>query len=208
MDAMNADPQDKTQTPPELIPIFRSIRWRTIKLLGIVHYEPHLMVLYLDLHPYCFYCGIELSYATATIEHLEDKHNNRAKPDKAKVLACYPCNTRRGSADLATFLTSPYRFIVNPDTAGFHFYRYAPQKLVQLPGSANPGQATGYCQARRPMLRHAVIRRQTKKEMLPKQIGISKGSIYGLKVSSSRDCAKPVYNCLARPNGLCLNDFN
>lgn len=128
----------QTTMPIELVPYYNFLNHHNKKLLGSSDYLPHLTIQYLDLHNFCFFCGCLLNYNSATIEHLIAKAQVPLAFSKPKVLACSPCNYNRGSRDLAEFLKSPYRKMVDPSKTGFHFYRYYPQNNFMYLGRPVP----------------------------------------------------------------------
>lgn len=132
---------EKQKTPAELARYAGHLSYLTHKALGVGDYLAHMTVVYLDMHPFCFYCGCGLTYRTATIEHLMTKSEHPTEPRKPKVLACWPCNQLRLSRDLAEFLASE-RPMVDASRAGFHFYRDVPQNAWEYLGRRIPAQVT------------------------------------------------------------------
>ncbi len=128
----------QTIMPKDLVPYHNFLHHYNKKLLGSSDYLPHLTIQYLDLNPFCFFCGCLLNYGSATIEHLVPKSHDPLSVNKPKVLACYACNHYRGSKDLAQFLTNPKRPIVDSSKANFHFYRYFPQNNFAYLGQSVP----------------------------------------------------------------------
>ena len=45
----------------------------------------------------CYWCGIRLTLATATMEHVIPLHRGGLDNSNNRVLACEPCNSKRGS---------------------------------------------------------------------------------------------------------------
>lgn len=128
----------KTMIPIELMPYYNFLRHNNKKLLGSGDYLPHLTIQYLDIHNYCYYCGVWLNYDMSTIEHLVPKSQEPLSFNKPKVLACSPCNIARKSRDLAEFLLDPNRRIVDTTKAGFHFYKFFPQNNFSYLGRSVP----------------------------------------------------------------------
>lgn len=54
--------------------------------------------------PWCFYCRRLFSYAELTLDHLVPRvRGGRDTPDNL-LLACEPCNVRKGSTDALSFI--------------------------------------------------------------------------------------------------------
>ncbi|HEX2811642.1 MAG TPA: HNH endonuclease signature motif containing protein [Sphingopyxis sp.] len=51
----------------------------------------------------CFYCSTELTKNTATIDHVEGQTGEAANAIQNLVLACKPCNTKKGSFPIDAF---------------------------------------------------------------------------------------------------------
>ena len=49
---------------------------------------------------HCWMCGCELTYATATVDHLKPKAKGGKNKKENMRLACGPCNSSRGSRRL------------------------------------------------------------------------------------------------------------
>jgi len=130
----------KTIIPKDLMPYCNFLHHYNKKLLGSPDYLPHLMIQYLELHNYCFFCGVWLNYDLATIEHLIPKSHDPLRFNKPKVLACSPCNFNRKNRDLAEFLLDPRRRMVDSTKAGFHFYKYFPQNNFSYLGRQVPNR--------------------------------------------------------------------
>lgn len=55
----------------------------------------------------CEYCEVRLSIDDATLDHVVPRSTGAATQYNV-VVACSPCNNRKGSQDWATFLASPW----------------------------------------------------------------------------------------------------
>jgi 5-methylcytosine-specific restriction endonuclease McrA len=54
-----------------------------------------------DAHPFCVYCGCELQWESSTVDHVVPLSKGGTHDLENLVLACEPCNTRKGSKILA-----------------------------------------------------------------------------------------------------------
>ena len=133
--------ETKTETklvwPPEVKREARNLWKKSRKKLGCSEYLAHMTVSYLDIHPYCFYCGLALTWHSATIEHLVPKSEDPARVNKPKVLSCEPCNQQRSSKPLEKWLLMK-RPIVDPEKAGYPFWKEVPQNAFHYIGQPVP----------------------------------------------------------------------
>ena len=45
----------------------------------------------------CYYCGVELTYATATVDHKNPRRHGGSNKKRNKVTACGVCNSIKGA---------------------------------------------------------------------------------------------------------------
>jgi 5-methylcytosine-specific restriction endonuclease McrA len=72
-------------------------------------------ILYLNQSPYCIYCGIPLTYDTATLDHIIPKSRRGTDQLANLVLCCNQCNEEKGCLSLQNFITSRNNNLDNPN---------------------------------------------------------------------------------------------
>lgn len=56
----------------------------------------------------CSYCTVELTIETATMDHVRPKADGGRRRKSNIVIACVPCNTRKGKLSVEEFLRSEF----------------------------------------------------------------------------------------------------
>jgi 5-methylcytosine-specific restriction endonuclease McrA len=86
--------------PPDSPAPFRHWEGRRRRLARIKHEL-------LDEDPHCYYCGVRLTAASATLDHALPRSKG-GRDDKSNLcLACEPCNNDKGDKVIVLRRTSP-----------------------------------------------------------------------------------------------------